>query len=168
MKGRENEIVVGTVVKAKIGELEEEVRVGSARRMKKELTGVVQAISGKRRFLLRFQNGCENNMSSNQLTVVTAHEILVEEAPLVSTIPEIPEDIVESHKGYYRCVYVILQFKTENKIDNKEERMELEIYPDEEEKDDINIDDEREHHWIIVSEDNEGGVDEKALLHAKR
>ena len=34
-KGRENKIVVGTVVKAKIGELEEEVRVGSARRMRK-------------------------------------------------------------------------------------------------------------------------------------
>ena len=27
-------------------------------------------------------------------------KVLVEEAPLVSTIPEIPEDIVESHKGY--------------------------------------------------------------------
>ena len=91
--------MVGTVVKAKIGELEEEVRVGSARRMRKELTGVVQSISVKRRFLVRFHDGCENNLSSNQLTVVAAHEILVEEAPLVSTIPEIPEDIVESHKG---------------------------------------------------------------------
>ena len=28
-KGRENKIVVGTVVKSKIGELEEEVRAGS-------------------------------------------------------------------------------------------------------------------------------------------
>ena len=51
--------MVGTVVKAKIGELEEEVRVGSARRTRKELTGVVQAISGKRRFLVRFHDGCE-------------------------------------------------------------------------------------------------------------
>ena len=111
--------MVGTVVKAKTGELEEDVRVGSARRMRKELTGVVQAISGKRKFLVRFHDGCENNLSSNQLTVVEAHEILVEEAPLVSTIPEIPEDIVESRKGCYVCVYVILQFKTEDKIDNK-------------------------------------------------
>ena len=91
--------MVGTVVKAKIGELEEEVRVGSSRRMRKELTGVVQDISGKSRFLVRLHDGCENNLSSNQLTVVAAHEILVEEAPLVSTITEIPEDIVESHKG---------------------------------------------------------------------
>ena len=35
MKGRENKIVVGTLVKEKIGELEEEVRVGSSRRMRK-------------------------------------------------------------------------------------------------------------------------------------
>ena len=98
MKGRGNTIVVGTVVKAKIGELEEEVRVGSSRRMRKELNGVVQGVSGRRRFLVRFHNGCEKNLSSNQLTVVIAHDILVEEAPEVSTIPEIPEDNVESHK----------------------------------------------------------------------
>ena len=78
MKGRGNNIVVGTVVKAKIGELEEEVRVGSSRRMSKELTVVVQAISGKRRFLVKFHDGCEKNLSSNQLTVVAAHKILVE------------------------------------------------------------------------------------------
>ena len=34
----------GTVVKAKIGELEEEVRVGSLRGMRKELTGMVQGV----------------------------------------------------------------------------------------------------------------------------
>ena len=160
--------MVGTVVKSKIRELEEEVRVGSAIRMRKEFTGVVQAILGKRRFLVRFYDGCKKNLSSNQLTVVAAHEILVEEATLVSTIPEIPEDIVEIHKGYCVCVYVILRFKTEDKIDNKEDQMELKIDTDEEEKDVINIDDERERHWRNVFEDNEGGVDEKALLNAKR
>ena len=116
MKGRGNKIGVGRVVKAKIGELEKEVRVGSSRRMRKELTGLVQGVSGRRRFLVRFHNGCKKNLSSNQLTVVTAHEILVDEAPEVSTIPEIPEDNIESHKGYYRCVYFLLQFKTEDEI----------------------------------------------------
>ena len=58
----------------------------------------------------------------------------------MSKIPVIQDDKSESHKGYYVCVYVILQFKTEDKIDNKEEQMELEIDPDEEEKDDMNID----------------------------
>ena len=92
--------MVGTVVKAKIGELEKEVRVGNTRMMRKELTGVVKDISGKSKFLVRFHDGCKNNMSSYQLTVMTPHEILVEEAPLVSTIPEIPEDIVESHQDH--------------------------------------------------------------------
>ena len=60
----------GTVVKSKIGELEEEVRAGNARRTRKHLTGVVQGVSGRRRLFVRFQNGCKNNLSSNQLTVV--------------------------------------------------------------------------------------------------
>ena len=89
----------GTVVKAKISELEEEVRAGNSRRMRKEFTGVVQGVSRRRRFLMRFQNGCKNNLSSNQLTVVVVEKIPVEEEPEVSTIPEIPEDQVKKYKG---------------------------------------------------------------------
>ena len=81
---------------------------------------------------MSFHDGCKKNLSLYQLTVVTAHEILVEEAPEVSTIPETLEDIVESHKGYYVCVYVLLQLKMEDKINNKEEQTELENDPDEE------------------------------------
>ena len=62
------------------------------------------------------------------------------------TIPEIPDDNVEKRKGYYQCVYVLLQFKTEDKIDNTEEQTELENDPDEEGLDDVNIDNERERH----------------------
>ena len=57
MKGGGNKIVVETVVMAKIGKLEEEVRVDSSRKMRKELTGVFQGFLGGRRFLVRFQNG---------------------------------------------------------------------------------------------------------------
>ena len=110
MKFRGNKIVEGAVVKANIGELEEEVTAGNSRRMRKELTGVVQCVSGRRRFFVRFQNGCENNLSYNQLTVVIVDKIPLEEKPLVSTIPDIPEDQVKKQKGFYRCVYVILQF----------------------------------------------------------
>ena len=56
-KDRGNKIVVGTVVKSKISELEEEVRAGTSRSTRKDLTGVVQSVSGRRRFLVRFQNG---------------------------------------------------------------------------------------------------------------
>ena len=96
---RKNKIVEGAVVKDKIGELEEEVRAGNSRRIKKELTGVVQCVLGRRRFLVRFQNGCENNLSSNQLTVVIVEKMQVEEEPEVATILEIPEDQVEKEKG---------------------------------------------------------------------
>ena len=111
LKGMGKKIVVGTVVKAKIGELYEEVRAGSSIRMMKELTGVVQGVSGRRRLLVRFQNEREKNMFSNQLTVVIVEKILEEKEPEVSEIDEIPEEKVESEKRYNRCVYVMLQFK---------------------------------------------------------
>ena len=46
--------------------------------------------------------------------------------------------------------------------------MELQNDPDEEDKDDINIDDKRERHWRKNFKENEGVVDLKALLHDKR
>ena len=103
---------------------------------------------------MRFQNGCKNNLSSNQLTVVIVEKIPVEEEPEVSTIPEIPEDQVEKEKGYYHCVYVMLQFKKEVGVDIKEEQADVEDDPDEEEMDDVNIDDERERPLRIVFENN--------------
>ena len=120
----------GTVVKSKIGELEEEVRAGNSRRTRKELTGVVQGVLGRRRFLVMFQNVCKKNMFLNQLTVVIVEKIPVEEEPEISTIPEILEDQVKKEKGYYCCVYVMLQFKKEVGVDSKEEQDEVEDYPD--------------------------------------
>ena len=57
---------------------------------------------------MSFQNGCKNNLSSNQLTVMIVENIPVEEEPKVYTIPEIPEDQVELEKGYYHCVYLMI------------------------------------------------------------
>ena len=45
---------MGAVVKYKIGELEEEVRAGCLRSMRKELTGVVQGLSRNKRLLVMF------------------------------------------------------------------------------------------------------------------
>ena len=130
---------------------------------------MVQGVLGGRILLVRFQNGCEKNLSSNQLTVVIVDKIPVEEEPSVSTTPEIPEDQVEKEKGYYRCFYDLLQFKKEDGVNSKEEQAELENYHYEEETDDVNIDDDRERRWRNVFKGNEGGVDDKkALLHAKR
>ena len=99
LKARGNKIVVGTVVKSKIGELEEDVRAVSSRSMSEELTGVVQVILGRRRLLVRFQNGCENNLSSNQLIVVLPEKIQEEKEPEVSEIAQIPEEQVELEEG---------------------------------------------------------------------
>ena len=67
--------MVGTVVKSKIGELEEEVRAGSLRRISKDLTSVVQGVLGRRRLFVRLQDGCKNNLSLNQLTSVIVEKI---------------------------------------------------------------------------------------------
>ena len=72
---RENKILVGTVVKSNIGGLEEEVMAGCSIRIRKELTGVVQAILRKKRLLVRFQDGCKNNLSLNKLTIMVVKKI---------------------------------------------------------------------------------------------
>ena len=51
--------MMGMVVKANIGELEEDVRAGSLRRMRKYLNGVVQEVYGKKGFFVSFQDGCK-------------------------------------------------------------------------------------------------------------
>ena len=68
---------------------------------------------------MRFQNGCKNNLSSNQLTVVIVEKIPEEKEHKVSEIAEILEDQVELEKGYYLCVYVMLQLKKEARVDSK-------------------------------------------------
>ena len=63
----------------------------------------------------------------------------------------------------------MLQFKKEVSVDSKEEQAYVKDDTDEEEMEDINLDEEREHHFRMVFEDNDGGVDEaKSLKHAKR
>ena len=71
---------------------------------------MVQGVSKKRRFLVRFQYGCKKDMTSNQLTVVILEKIPVEEKPKVPMIPVIPDETFPSEKGYYRGVSVVLYF----------------------------------------------------------
>ena len=55
--GRGNKIMVVTVVKSKVGDLKEYIREGFLRRLGKEMSGVVHEGVGKRRYLVRFQDG---------------------------------------------------------------------------------------------------------------
>ena len=44
----------------------------------------------------------------------------------------------------------------------------MDMYPDEEDMEDVRIDNKRNYHWRIFFEKNYGGVDnEKSLIHAK-
>ena len=74
------------------------------RRVSKEFTVAFQGVLGNTRLLVRFQDGCENNLSLNKLTIVILEKIPEEKEPEVSEIDEIPEDQVELEKLYYQCV----------------------------------------------------------------
>ena len=118
---------------------------------------------------MRFHNGCKNNLSSNQLTVVILEKIPEEIEPEVSEIAEILEEQIKLQKEYYRCVYIMLWFKNEVGVDSEEDQADVEDDTNEEEMDDANLDNERERHWKMVFEDNGGGVENvKELLHYKR
>ena len=107
-------------------------------------------------------------MSLNQLTIVIVEKISEKKEPALPKISEIPEEQVEMERGYYCCVYVMLWLKNEVGFDSKEDQADVEDDLDEEDMNDINLDNERERHWRMVFEDNDGGVDdEKELIHAK-
>ena len=57
---------------------------------------MVQVISGKKRFLVRFQYGCEKYIESNQLATMKVEKSLVEEEPEVPRIYEKPVGKVPS------------------------------------------------------------------------
>ena len=57
-------------MKSKIGEMEEEIREVFSRILRKKMTGVVQEVVGKRRYLVMLQYGLDKDILSNQLTVV--------------------------------------------------------------------------------------------------
>ena len=89
-------IMVGTVDKANVGELEEDIRERFSNRLRKELTGVFQGLSGKKRFCMGFQDGWENYLNSNQLTNLISEKIPIEEEHQVPTISVIPDEKVPS------------------------------------------------------------------------
>ena len=61
--GRGNRVLVGDKAKEKVGELEDEVREGFYSRPRKGLIGVAKTVSCKRSLLVRFQDGCEKDIT---------------------------------------------------------------------------------------------------------
>ena len=86
----------------------------------------------------------------------------------VSTIFMKPEDVADLEKEHYHSVYVLLQFNKEGGVNIKEENIDMGEDPDREYMKDIRLDDESEHHWRMIFEFKNVGIDyEKAPLHAK-
>ena len=112
--------------------MENEVREGFYSRPRKELTGVVQVVSGKSRLLVRFQDGFEKYMTSNQLTAVTVENIPVEEEAGVLTIYVIPDYSIYLYKVYYYGVYVVLHFNKGVCVYREEEQVDMDPDIDEE------------------------------------
>ena len=75
------------------------------------MIGAVHGISVNKRFLVRFQDGCEKDLTSNQLTIVIVEKSLVDNEPEVPTNTEIPEEQDTLEKRYYNSVCVIIHFK---------------------------------------------------------
>ena len=71
--------MVGTVVKAKVGYMEEDIREVFSRKLRKEMTGVVQDVVGNIMYSVRFQDGLEKEIFLNQLTILVVRSEVEEE-----------------------------------------------------------------------------------------
>ena len=87
--------MVGTVVKAKVGELEEDIREGFSRRLSKDITGVVQEVVGKRSYLVIFQDGLEKDILLNHLIILIIRSEVEKEIEVreVYMIPGVREEL---------------------------------------------------------------------------
>ena len=75
--------------------MEDDVREGFSRRLRKEFTDVVQPFSGKMSLLVGFQDGYDNGMTLNQLIVVTVENTPTNEEAKVTTIYVIPGESID-------------------------------------------------------------------------
>ena len=75
--------MVGAVMKSKVGELEEGIREGFSRRLRKAITGVVQEVVGNIMYLVRLQDGLEKEMFSNHLTFLVVRSEVEEEIEIM-------------------------------------------------------------------------------------
>ena len=67
-------IGVGSVVKAKVGELEKITREERSRRIRKEVVGCVQSVVGKNKLLVLFEDGKKKEIGSCSLVYFSEKE----------------------------------------------------------------------------------------------
>ena len=89
-KQTKTKIVGGSVVKAKVGELEKITRKGRSRRMRKEVVGCAQSAVDKNKFLVLFEDGQKKEIGSCSLAYLNdKEEVEMEES--ITLFPEIEE-----------------------------------------------------------------------------
>ena len=81
-KHTKTKIGVGSVVKAKVGELENITMEGRRRRMSKEVVGCVQSVVGKKNFLVLFEDGQKKEISSSLLVFLNSKEEVEMDQPI--------------------------------------------------------------------------------------
>ena len=65
---------MGSVVKAKVGELENITRDGRIRITKKEVVGCFQSVVGKKKFPVKIEYGNKKDISSSSLVYLSSKE----------------------------------------------------------------------------------------------
>ena len=78
---------MGSVVKAKFGELENITREGISKRRRKEVVGCVHSVVGKKKFLVLFEYGQKKEISSSSLMFLSSKEEVEMDEP-ISHLPE--------------------------------------------------------------------------------
>ena len=70
-------IGVGSVVKAKVGNLEEITKEERIRSMSKEVVGCIQSVVGKKKFLVQLEYGKKKEISSSLLVFLSLMRRLI-------------------------------------------------------------------------------------------
>ena len=81
----------------------------------------------------------------------------------VPAMYDIPDYTIDLEKGCYHGFFVKCD------VNRNQEQTHMEAYPDEEDMEDTILDDEIEHRWKMVFEDNKEEVDDyKVILHTRK
>ena len=76
---------MGFIVKAMVGDMEENTREGRSKIIRKELVGCVQNVVGKKRFLVQFGDGQKKDMSFVSLVFLSTKEEVNMDNPLTKS-----------------------------------------------------------------------------------
>ena len=175
-KHNKMEIGVGSVVKAKVGEFENITREGRSMRMRKEVVGCVQAVAGKKNFVIQLEDGQKKEISSSLLLFLSlkeevemdeaiSHYSEKEQGKFLTIVgdPEVGEPCMFG-KGMCLYVFYCLCCVKDVSTDISEDQVSEEKDPELNEDEDIRMDAIRGEHWRGVAEES----DDKKKMHALR